>query len=146
MNGLRINRFSPKSRIGRLPNYSSRMSLISLVLLPMAYRPIIRSARDSSMTFSRLCITWGSKVPSRSWGCLWLFLPLPIWNENRESTLRKNREKDITYYSNTTVTDAILDRLVRTSVYFEPQCESMRQKRHSDNSVIEENLFDLHRH
>lgn len=36
---------------------------------------------------------------------------------------------------NTIAADAILDRLVHTSVCFEPQCESMRQKRHSGNSV-----------
>lgn len=47
---------------------------------------------------------------------------------------------------NTIATDAILDRLVHTSVCFEPQCESMRQKRHSGNSVKKENLYDLHRH
>lgn len=43
---------------------------------------------------------------------------------------------------NTIAADAILDRLVHTSVCFEPQCESMRQKRHSGNSVKEENLYD----
>ena len=32
----------------RLPNCSSRMSLISLVLLPMAYRPMILSASESA--------------------------------------------------------------------------------------------------
>ena len=46
----------------------SRMSLISLVLLPMAYRPMILSASESARIFSRLRTTWGSKVPSRSRG------------------------------------------------------------------------------
>lgn len=41
----------------RLPNCSSRMSLISLVLLPMAYRPMILSASESARIFSRLRTT-----------------------------------------------------------------------------------------
>ena len=41
---------------------------------------------------------------------------------------------------NTTAFDVILDRLVHTSIRFELQGESMRKKRHSNNSVKEENL------
>ena len=62
----------------RLPNCSSRMSLISLVLLPMAYRPMILSASESARIFSRLRTTWGSKVPSRSRGVFMVTSPIEV--------------------------------------------------------------------
>ena len=40
---------------------------------------------------------------------------------------------------NTTVADAILDRLVHTSVRFELQGSSLRQKRHQNCNVTDEN-------
>ncbi|MBM6891501.1 ATP-binding protein, partial [Bacteroides caecigallinarum] len=40
---------------------------------------------------------------------------------------------------NTTAADAILDRLVHTSVRFELQGSSLRQKRHQNCNVTDEN-------
>lgn len=44
----------------RLPRFSSIQSLISLVLFPIAYRPIIRSETPSARMVSRFLINWGS--------------------------------------------------------------------------------------
>ena len=43
-------------------------SLISRVLLPRAYKPMIRSATPSASIVSRFLMNWGSKVELRSLG------------------------------------------------------------------------------
>ena len=83
----------------RLPRFSSIQSLISRVLLPRAYRPIIRSATPSARMVSRFLINCGSKLELRSrgvdtvtspngvWTCFCIFplRRLPIW---RSSSVR----------------------------------------------------------